>query len=149
MGYRSGADANTWEATESKMTAGLEMEMVGVTGKSKETAGSEAETVVGTESGVDIEVGMDSESIADWSRAGEGAEASARCAIATPGGDAGVDLRSTVAGTMTGDNVAAVAKVRVGPIAEMIPSECAAASEFAAPANACFGIAGMEMERVG
>ena len=50
---------------------------------------------------------------------------------------------------MTGDNVAAVAKVRVGSIAEMIPPECAAASEFAAPANAHLGIARTEMERVG
>ena len=50
---------------------------------------------------------------------------------------------------MTGDNVAAVAKVRVGPIAEMIPSECAAASEFAAAANAQLGIARAETEWVG
>ena len=40
-------DVNTWEATESKMMVGLEMEMAGVTGKLKETVGSEAETVVG------------------------------------------------------------------------------------------------------
>ena len=58
---------NTQEAMESKMTAGSEMEMAGVTGKSKETMGSEAETVVGTESGVDTEVGMDSKSTADRS----------------------------------------------------------------------------------
>ena len=50
---------------------------------------------------------------------------------------------------MTKDNVAAVAKVRVGSIAEMIPPECAAASEFAAAANAGLGSAGMETERVG
>ena len=49
------------------MTAGSEMETAGVTGKLKETVGSEAETVAGTESGVDIEVGMDSESTADQS----------------------------------------------------------------------------------
>ena len=102
---------NTWEAVESKMTAGSEIETAGVTGKLKETAGSEVEMVAGTESGVDIEVGMDLESIADRSRAGAGAEASARCTIVTPGGDVGVDLQSTVAGTVTGDNVAAVAKV--------------------------------------
>ena len=65
-----------------KMTAGSEMEMVGVTGKSKETAGSEAETVAGMESGVDIEVGMDLESRVDRSEAVAGAEASVRCAIA-------------------------------------------------------------------
>ena len=52
---RAGADANTWEATESKMMVGSEMETVGVMGKSKETGGSEVETVVGTESGVDTE----------------------------------------------------------------------------------------------
>ena len=61
----------------------------------------------------------------------------------------GADLRSTVAGAVTGDNVAAVAKVRVGSIAEMIPPECAAASEFVAPANARLGIARMETEWVG
>ena len=43
------------------MTVGSEMETVGVMGKLKETAGSEVETVVGTESGVDTEAGMDSE----------------------------------------------------------------------------------------
>ena len=87
----SGADANTWSATESKMMAGSEMEMVGVMGKSKETAGSEVEMVVGAESRVDTEVGMDSESTADQSGAVAGAEASARCAIVTGGGDVGVD----------------------------------------------------------
>ena len=45
--------------------------------------------------------------------------------------------------------MAAVAKVQVGPIAEMIPSECAAVSEFVAPTNAWLGIAGPETERVG
>ena len=80
---------------------------------------------------------------------GAGAEASARCAIATGGGDAGADLRSTVVGTVMGDNVAMVARVRVGPIAEMIPPECAAASEFTVPANARLGIARTETERVG
>ena len=58
---------NTREDMESKMMAGSEIETAGVTGKSKETAGLEAETVAGTESGVDIEVGMDSESTADRS----------------------------------------------------------------------------------
>ena len=111
-------------------------------GKSKETVGLELETVVGMESGVDIEAGMDSESTADRSRAGAGAEASMRCVIVTAGGDAGVDLQLMVVGTMTRDNVAVVAKVRVGSIAEMTPSECAAA-------NARLGITGAEMERVG
>ena len=138
-------DANTWEATESKMTAGLEMEMAGVTGKLKETVGSEAETVAGMESGVDIEAGMDSESTADRSGAGAGAEASARCAIVTGGGDAGADLQSMVVGTAPGDGAAAVTVVRVGLIAETIPS----ASDFALPANARLGIAGTETERVG
>ena len=135
-------DANTWEATESKMTAGSEMETAGVMGKSKKTVGSEAETVVGTEGGVDTEAGMDSESRAEQSRAGAGAEASARFAIASGGGDAGADLRSTVACTATGDNAASVAKVRIGPIAETMPLACAAA-------NARLGIAGAETERVG
>ena len=135
-------DVNTREATESKMMAGLEMETGGVTGKSKETAGSEAETVVGTESGVDTEVGTNSESTADWSGAVAGAKASARCAITTSGGDAGVDLRSTVAGTVTGDDVAAVTNGRVSSIAETIPLACVAA-------NARLGIAGAETERVG
>ena len=101
-------DANTREAVESKMMAGSEIETVGVMGKSKETASSEAETVAGMESGVDIEVGMDSESTVDRSGVGVGAEASARCVIATGGGDAGADLRSMVAGTATGDGAAAV-----------------------------------------
>ena len=138
----AGADANTREATELKMTAGSEMETVGVTGKSKETAGSEAETVVGTDSGVDTEVGTDLESTADQSGAVAGAEASARCAIATGGGDAGADLRSTVAGTVTGDDAAVVTNGWVSPIAETIPLACAAA-------NAWLRIAGAEMEWVG
>ena len=76
-----GADANTREATESKMTAGSEMEMAGATGKSKETADSEAEMMAGTEGGADTDAGMDSESRVDRNRAGAGAEAGARCAI--------------------------------------------------------------------
>ena len=96
----------------------------------------------GMESGADTEAGMDSESTADWSRAGVGAEASARCTIATGRGDVGADLRSTVAGTATGDDVALVAKVRIGPIAETIPLACAAA-------NAWLGIAGVATEWVG
>ena len=104
-------DANTREATESKMTVGSEIEMVGVTGKLKETPGSEAEMVVGTESGVDTEVGMDLESTADQSGVVAGAEASVRCAIVTTGGDVGVDLRLMVVGTTTGDKAVAVVKV--------------------------------------
>ena len=68
------------------------METVGVTGKSKETAGSEAEPVAGMESGVDTEAGMVLESTVDRSGAVVGAKASVRCAIATGGGVAGVDL---------------------------------------------------------
>ena len=142
-------DANTWEATESKMTAGSETEMAGVMGKSKETAGSEAETVVGMESGVDTEAGMDSESTADRSRAVAGAKASVRCAIVTAGGDAGADLRSMLAGTATRDGAVPVMVVRVGLIAETILSVCAVASEFVAPANVQLRIAGTETERVG
>ena len=78
-----------------------------------------------------------------------GAEARARGAIATARGDAGVDLRSMVAGTATRGDVAVVAKVRVGMIAEMILSACVVASEFMAPANARLGIARTETERVG
>ena len=88
----SGADANTWSAMESKMMAGSEMETVGVMGKSKETAGLEVEMVAGMESGVDTEVGMDSESTADQSGAVAGAKASVRCVIVTAGGDAGADM---------------------------------------------------------
>ena len=131
------------------MMAGSETETAGVTGKLKEMTGSEAEMVVGMESGADTEAGMDLESTADRSGAGVGAEASARCAITSGGGDAGVDLRLVVAGTVTGDNVAAVAKVQAGSIAEMIPPECVAASEFAAAANAGLGSARTETERVG
>ena len=81
--------------------------------------------------------------------AGAGAEASTRCAIATGGGDAGADLRSMVAGTTPGDDAAAVAKVRIGLIAEMVPSAWVAASKCAGVANARFRIGGMETERVG
>ena len=98
--------------------------------------------VPGMESGVDTDAEMDSELRVDWSGAVAGAEASARCAIATGGGDAGVDLRSTVAGTATGDDGASVAKVRIGPIAETMPMACAVA-------NAPLGIAGAETEQVG
>ena len=137
----AGADANTWEAMELKMTAGVEMETAGATGKSKETADSEAETMVGTEGGVDTDAGMDSESRVGWSGVVAGAEASTRCTIASGGGDAGADLRSTVAGTATGDDAVSVAKVRIGPIAETMPLACAAA-------NARLGIAGAETEWV-
>ena len=107
----SGADANTWEATELKIMAGSEMETVGVMGKSKETAGLEAETVVGMESGVDTEAGMDLESTADQSGAGAAAEVSVRCTIPTGRGDVGVDMRLTVVGTATGDDAVLVVKV--------------------------------------
>ena len=115
---RVGVDVNTWEAMESKMTVGSESELAGAMGKLKETSGSEAETVVGMESGVDTEVGMDLKSTADQSRAVAGAEASTGSTIVTAGGDAGADMQSMVA----------VAGVRVGPIAETIPSACAAAN---------------------
>ena len=82
-------DANTQEAMESKMMAGLEMEMVGVTGKLRETVGSEVEMVVGMESGADTEAGTDLNLRSDKSGVGVGAEVSA---IATAGGDAGADM---------------------------------------------------------
>ena len=69
MGYRLGADANAWEAMELKMTAGSETEMAGVTGKSKETTGLEAETMAGTEGGADTDAGMDLELRVDRSGA--------------------------------------------------------------------------------
>ena len=145
----AGADANTLEATESKMTVGSEMEMAGVTGKLKETAGSEAEMVAGTESGADTDAGMDSELTADRSGAGAGAEASVRCAIMIGGGDVGADLRSMVAGNATGDEAAAVGWMEVHTISETIPSAFAAASKFAAAANAWLGSARTETEQVG
>ena len=64
-------------------------------GKSKETAGSEVEMVVGTEGGVDTKVGMDSESTVDMSRTISGAadaEASMASVTATAGGDAEADM---------------------------------------------------------
>ena len=142
MGYRPGADANTWEVTESKMMAGSEMETVGATGKLKETADSEVETMAGMEGGADTDAGMDLESRVDRNGVGAGAEVSARFAIATGGGDAGADLRSTVVGTATGDDAVAVTNGRVSPIVDMIPLVCTAA-------NAWLGIAGAEMEQVG
>ena len=54
-----------------------------------------------------------------------------------------------VVGTATGDDAASVAKIRVGPIAEMIPSACSAASEFVAVANVRLGITRVETEWVG
>ena len=54
-----------------------------------------------------------------------------------------------MAGTTTRDDAAAVAKVRVGLIAETILSACAVVSEFVVLANAQLRIAGMETERVG
>ena len=115
---RAGADANTQEGMESKMTVGLGMETVGVMGKLKETAGLEAEMVVGTESGVD------SKSTVDQSGAVAGAEASTICAIVATRGDAGVDLRSTVVGTATKVDAAEMERVQVGPIAETVPLAC-------------------------
>ena len=54
-----------------------------------------------------------------------------------------------VVATVTRDDVAAVTNGQVSLIVEMIPSVCAAASEFTVPANARLRIAGMEMEWVG
>ena len=104
-------DANTREAMESKMMAGSEMGTAGVTGKSKETVGSEVEMVVGMESGVDTEMGTDSKLTVDRSRAVAGAKASTGSAIATAGGNVGVDMQLMVAGTATGDDVVAVVGV--------------------------------------
>ena len=46
-----------------------------------------------------------------------------------------------MAGTATKVDVAVVARLRVGPIAETIPLTCAAASEFVAVANVQLGTA--------
>ena len=132
-----------------KMMEGSEMETAGVMGKSKETADLEAETVVGTECGVDTEVGMHSKLTADWSRVVVGAEASVGSTITTAGGDVGADMQLTVVGTATEVNAVVVARLQVGPIAETILFACAAASEFTAAANAGLRIAGTEMEQVG
>ena len=99
-------------------------------GKSKETAGSEVETVVGMEGGVDTKVGTDSESTVDMSRTISGAvdaEASMGSAIATTGGDAEADMQSMVAGMDTRDDAVAVAWTEVHTIAETILSACAVA----------------------
>ena len=61
----------------------------------------------------------------------------------------GADMQLTVVGTATGDDAVAVAKARVGLIAEMILSACVAVSEFVAPTNVWLRIAGTETERVG
>ena len=135
-------DANTWEATELKMTVGSEMETAGVMGKLKETAGSEAGMVAGMESGADTAAGMDLESTVDRSGAVAGAEASMRCVIAIGGGDVGADLQLVVAGTATEVDAMVVAKLRVGPIAEIIPLACTAV-------NAWLRIAGVETKQVG
>ena len=140
---------NTREAMESKVMVGSEKEMAGVMGKSKETVGLEAKTMAGMESGVDTAAGMDSESTVDQSGAVAGAKASARCTIVTAGGDAGVDLRLTVAGTAAGDGAVVVPWMDVRTIAETIPSVFVVASEFTAPTNVWLGTAGAETERVG
>ena len=54
-----------------------------------------------------------------------------------------------MAGTATGVAAAGMARVRVDPVAETIPSAFTAASESVAVANAGLGIAGAEMEQVG
>ena len=135
---RQVADVNTREATELKMMAGSETETAGVTGKLKETAGSEAEMVVGMESGVD------SKSTVDQSGVVAGAEVSTKCEIVT----AGADMRSPVAGTTTKVDAAPVARLQVGPVAETIPLACTAVSELVMGVNVGLGISGAEMEQV-
>ena len=139
-------------AMELKMMAGSEMEMAGVTGKLKETAGSEVETVVGMEGGVDTKVGTDSKLTVDMSRnigGVPGAKASVGSTMVSAVADVGVETGSMAAGTDTGDDAVAVARVEVCMIAERIPSACVVASEFSALANVRLGITGMEMEWVG
>ena len=147
-----GADANTGVATESKMMVGSEMEMVGVTGKSKETAGSEVETVVGMEGGVDTKVGTDLKSMVDMSgnigRAA-GTKVSMGSTTASTAADVGAEMGSMAVDTDTRDDVGAAARVEVCMIAERILSACAVVRKFLAPANAWLGIARMETEWVG
>ena len=131
-----GADANMGVATQSKMMAGLEMG--GIMGKSKETVGSEVETVVDMEGGVDMKAGMDSKSTVDTSGnigGAAGAEVSTGSTMVGTAADAGAEMGSMVAGTDTGDDVVVAARVEVCMILERIPSVCAAASEFSVLAN--------------
>ena len=132
-------------ATESKATAGLEIEMVGVTEKSKVKAGMEAETAVGMESGADMEVGRDSKSTVDMS-GNIGVVAGAEVGTGSAMANVRVEMGSMVVGTDTGDDVVVVVGARVGKIVETIPSVCAAPSESSVLANAQLGIVGMATE---
>ena len=125
--------------------AGSETEMVGVMRKSKETAGLEAETVVGTEGGVGMKVATDSKLTVDMSRNIGGAVGTG----STMASMVADEMGSMAAGTDTGDDAVAVMGVQVSMIVEMIPSVCVVVSEFSAPANEWLGIAGTEMERAG
>ena len=137
----------TGVATELKVMAGSEMEMVGVTAKSEVTVGSEVEMVVSMESGVDTKVGSDLKLMVDMGgnvSAVVGAKVGMGCAMASVVADARVEMGLMVAGTDTGDDVAAVVGAQVGTIVETILS----ASKFSALANVQLGIVGMGMETV-
>ena len=141
----------TGVATELKVMAGSEMEMVGVTAKSEVMVGSEVEMVVSMESGVDTKVGSDLKLMVDMGgnvSAVVGAKVGMGCEMASVVADARVEMGLMVAGTDTGDDVAAVVGAQVGTIVETILSACAAVSKFSALANVQLGIFGMGMETV-
>ena len=101
-------------AMESKVMVGLAMEMAGVMEKSKMTAGSEAETVVGTETGVDTDVGMGSKSMVDTSGnvgVAAGAEAGVGSVMVSTGANAGAEMGLMAVGTCAGVDAEAVAEV--------------------------------------
>ena len=114
---------------------GLEMETAVVMEKPKVTVGS-------TETGVNMDVGMDSKSVGDTSGnvgAAAGTEVGARA-------DVGVEMALMAVGTCTSVDVEAVAEVQMETIVGSVPSACVAMSKVLVPANAQHGNVGMEME---
>ena len=105
---------------------------MGVATESKVMAGSETET------GVNTDVGMDSKSVVDTSgnvSVAVGVVAGAGSMMGSVGADVGVGMGSMVVGTSTGDDAVAVVEVQAGMIAEMVSSACVAASEVSALAK--------------
>ena len=144
-----GADVNMEVAIELKVRVGLETEMVKVREKSEVTVGLEAETVMGTESGVDMKVGTNLKLMVDTSgniSLAAGAKAGVGCVVVSAAADAGVEMGLMVVGTDNEDDVVVVAGVEVCMIVEMIPSACVVVSELSVPANAQLGIVGMGRE---
>ena len=126
-------------AMESKVTVGSETETVGVMEKSEMMVGLEVETVAGTESGVNMEVGTDLKSVV-------GAEVGVGSVMVSAAADVGAETGLIVVGTDTRDDLVVVAGVEACTSVEMIPSACVAVSEFLAPANVQLRIVGMGME---